>query len=96
MNRRGFLSGILALSAAPAIVKAANLMPIWVQRESGLYVSGIPYYDGVDLNFTTADLTLSLDNFSERIIGPALIAIAQRIDDDVFYRAQKIALADYR
>lgn len=27
MNRRGFLSSILALGAAPAIVRAASLMP---------------------------------------------------------------------
>lgn len=33
MNRRGFLTGILALGAAPAIVRATSLMPgraIWV------------------------------------------------------------------
>ena len=29
MNRRGFLGSILALGAAPAIVSATNLMPIW-------------------------------------------------------------------
>lgn len=30
MNRRGFLTGILALGAAPAIVRAESLMKIWV------------------------------------------------------------------
>lgn len=34
MDRRGFLSAILAAGIAPAIVKAANLMP--VRRPSGL------------------------------------------------------------
>lgn len=29
MNRRGFLTGILALGAAPAIVRAESLMKIW-------------------------------------------------------------------
>lgn len=29
-NRRGFLGALLAAAAAPAIVKAESLMPIWV------------------------------------------------------------------
>jgi hypothetical protein len=36
MNRRGFLGAILAAGVAPAVVKAASLMPIFVRRESGL------------------------------------------------------------
>lgn len=36
MNRRGFLSAILAAGIAPAVCKAANLMPVFVRRESGL------------------------------------------------------------
>lgn len=37
---------------------------------------------GVDLNFTSADLTLSLDDFSERIINPALSVLAANIEAD--------------
>lgn len=33
MNRRGFLQSCLALAAAPAIVKAESLMPIWVPKQ---------------------------------------------------------------
>lgn len=36
MDRRGFLGAILAAGVAPAIVNAANLMPIFVRREGGL------------------------------------------------------------
>lgn len=32
MNRRGFLQGMLAAGAAPAIVKASSLMPIFVPK----------------------------------------------------------------
>lgn len=32
INRRGFLSGILVASIAPAIVKTSSLMPIFVPR----------------------------------------------------------------
>ena len=43
MNRRGFLLGMLAAGAAPAIVKAANIMPIFVRKEvGGLLVPGWP------------------------------------------------------
>ncbi len=33
INRRGFLSGILLASAAPAIVRASTLMPIYAPKQ---------------------------------------------------------------
>ena len=35
---------------------------------------------GVDLNFTSNDLTLSLDDFSERILDPAMSVLAANLD----------------
>ena len=37
---------------------------------------------GVDLNFTSAELTLSLDDFSERILEPAMSVLAATIESD--------------
>lgn len=37
---------------------------------------------GVDLNFTSVDLTLSLDDFSERILDPAMSVLAAHIESD--------------
>lgn len=37
---------------------------------------------GVDLNFTSVDLTLSLDDFSKRIIQPAMSVLAATIEAD--------------
>lgn len=37
---------------------------------------------GVDLNWTSADMLLSIDNFSERILKPALAPVANQIDLD--------------
>lgn len=37
---------------------------------------------GVDMNFSTADLSLSLDDFSERIIDPAMSVLAANIESD--------------
>lgn len=37
---------------------------------------------GVDLNFTSEELTLSLDDFSERIIEPAMSVLAANIEAD--------------
>lgn len=37
---------------------------------------------GVDLNFTSVDLTLSLDDFSERTIEPAMTVLAANIEYD--------------
>lgn len=37
---------------------------------------------GVDMAFTSADLTLSIDDFSERFIQPAMAAVANKVDFD--------------
>jgi hypothetical protein len=37
---------------------------------------------GVDLNFTSAELTLSLDDFSKRILEPAMSVLAAAIESD--------------
>ena len=37
---------------------------------------------GVDLNFTSAELTLSLDDFSDRILDPAMSVLAAAIEAD--------------
>ena len=37
---------------------------------------------GVDLNFTSADLTLSLDDFSTRILSPAMSVLAAHMEAD--------------
>lgn len=37
---------------------------------------------GVDLNFTSVDLTLSLDDFSKRIIDPAMSVLAANVEAD--------------
>ena len=37
---------------------------------------------GVDLNFTSVDLTMSLDDFSKRIINPAMSVLAANIESD--------------
>jgi hypothetical protein len=37
---------------------------------------------GVDLNFTSVDLTMSLDDFSERILEPAMSVLAATIEAD--------------
>ena len=47
MNRRSFLGSILALGAAPAIVRADALMRI-VPRETGIFLGvDVGVYDGV-------------------------------------------------
>lgn len=37
---------------------------------------------GVDLNFTSVDLTMSLDQFSERVLDPAMSVLAANIEAD--------------
>ena len=42
---------------------------------------------GVDLNFTSAELTLSLDDFSQRILEPAMAVLAANIEADALSMA---------
>lgn len=42
---------------------------------------------GVDVNFTSAELTLSLDDFAERILEPAMAVLAANIEADAFNMA---------
>jgi P22 coat protein - gene protein 5 len=44
---------------------------------------------GVDLNFTSLELSLSLDDFSERIIEPAMAVLAAGIESDVYTNLYK-------
>ena len=43
---------------------------------------------GVDTSFTSSDMTLKLQDFSDRIIRPAVIQIAQQIDIDGYVNAK--------
>ncbi|MGH6782523.1 MAG: P22 phage major capsid protein family protein, partial [Sphingomonadaceae bacterium] len=45
---------------------------------------------GVDLNFTSVDLTLSLDDFSERILEPAMSVLAATIEADAMSMYRKV------
>ena len=44
---------------------------------------------GVDLNFTSADLTLSLDDFSKRILNPAMAVLAASIESHMLGQVYK-------
>lgn len=76
MNRRGFLGAILASGAAPAIVRASSLMPVFARLDSGLLA---PTWEPI----TATDLTLSVDQFSMMYVRPALRAIADSIDGEI-------------
>jgi hypothetical protein len=45
---------------------------------------------GVDVNFTSAELTLSLDDFSQRILEPAMAVLAANIEADAFNMAKDV------
>jgi hypothetical protein len=45
---------------------------------------------GVDLNFTSADLTMSLDDFSSRILEPAMSVLAAAIESDALSMRKEV------
>ena len=50
-----------------------------IEKQVSLTVNNVK---GVDLNFTSQELTLSLDDFSKRIIEPAMAVLAANIEAD--------------
>lgn len=45
---------------------------------------------GVDVSFTSVELTMSLDDFSDRVIDPAMAQLAAKIEGDCFADAYKL------
>lgn len=76
MNRRGFMGSILALGAAPAIVRADSLMRI-IAPET--LVEEVPF----ELDFTAQELTLSMDEFSRLYIIPTMRVLVSGIESDI-------------
>jgi hypothetical protein len=58
-----------------------------VETSTTLQVSTVK---GVDLNFSSLDLTLSLDDFSKRIIEPAMTVLAANIEADALTMYQDV------
>lgn len=94
MNRRGFLTAMLAAGAAPAIVQAANLMPIFMRRESGLLAP--QFMD--DLVRGMYAYNIGWDDYVVRfdiLAGAHQFAVDQRfnrLDDARQFGAKKIAI----
>lgn len=63
-----------------------------VERSTPLSVSS---QYGVDVSFTTVDLTMNLDDFSKRIISPAMKQLAARLESDALAVAYK-SVANYQ
>lgn len=89
MNRRGFLGAILAAGAAPAIVKAASLMPVFTRSASGLFVP--PTRLDVLYQFGAPDLILTLEDFAARVIEPAMLAVSRKLDEDALCSARLLS-----
>lgn len=62
-----------------------------VERSTPLTVSS---QYGVDVSFTTVEMTMQLDDFSERILEPAMAQLAAKIEADALSAAYKL-VANY-
>lgn len=80
-------------------------MPARFKVRTGATLSAQDYYErstplqvtsqvGVDVSFTSVELTMSLDDFSQRIIEPAMTQLAAHIENDCLTRAYKL-VANY-
>jgi hypothetical protein len=80
-------------------------LPAKFKVRTGATLSAQDYYErstplqvtsqiGVDVSFTSVELTMSLDDFSSRIIDPAMTQLAAHIENDCLSRAYKL-VANY-
>lgn len=49
LSRRGLITGLVSLVAAPAIVRGASLMPVKVMEPTPVWIDS-PIYSGTDIN----------------------------------------------
>ena len=75
MNRRGFLGAILAAGVAPAVVKAANIMPVFVRREvGGLLVPGERYFTATDVARQIKDYQRMYNYWMSQVVEQVALA----------------------
>jgi hypothetical protein len=63
------------------VVRTGRVMSVQDTIESSVTLT-VATQKGVDMSFTSADLTLSMDDFSDRIIKPAMAVLAAAIESD--------------
>jgi len=63
-------------------VRSGAVMDVQNTSESSVTLQ-VATQKGVDMNFTSSELTLSLDDFSKRILEPAMSVLAAAIESDV-------------
>lgn len=62
-------------------VRTGRVMDVQETTESSVTLQ-VATQKGVDVNFSSAELTLDLDNFSQRILEPAMARLASNIEAD--------------
>ena len=63
------------------VVRSGAVMDVQDQDESSVQLE-VSSQKGVDMNFTSVDLTMDIDRFSERYIEPAMSVLAANIESD--------------
>jgi hypothetical protein len=69
-------------------VRTGRILDVQDTQESSVTLQ-VATQKGVDLNFTSNELTLSLDDFSDRILDPAMAVLAAAIEADALGTMRK-------
>lgn len=83
LSRRGLFGGVGAFLAAPAIVRAASLMPVSVIKAEPLWLlapEGI--FEITGTTAITSMMQMPLDEFHQRILEPAMAKLQEAIEQD--------------
>lgn len=98
MQRRSFLSGILAAAAAPAIVKAGGLMSIWMPKwYRGGVADPVVWRPGCSIGKTEAfdEFTLAQIRLIANSMGLPFEEMAKPVPEmQVVYSSARVALLE--
>ena len=83
-NVNGYKPGATITIRRPAefVVNDGPVVQIQDAQEGSLQIT-VDKQKNIGMNFTSKDLTLDITDFSERFIEPAMIQMAQQVDQDV-------------
>jgi hypothetical protein len=90
IERRSLITGLVALVAAPAIVKVGSLMvcsPTEVIRPNTLLTINEITRESVRL-FKASNRYLTLDDYAQRIVGPMADRLADQVAQDVLMQRE--------
>lgn len=83
IGRRGFITGLISLAAAPAIVRAGSLMPVKVM---------LPDTKRLITSKLAAGRSMTVEEYIEMVMGPRIREMQRLVADQIMYGNPRLRL----